>query len=226
MVSIAIDDEPIALEVVRAHAAKVPFLELTATFTDAFKAMDYLQKESVDLIFLDIKMPDISGLEFLKSLNRKPLVIFTTAYTEHAVISFELDAVDYLLKPFSLARFLKACNKANELFQLRNTGVPDHIFIKTGYEQVKVKFEDICYIEAEGNYVNFVLKNSKLLSRMTFTEMENILPKNKFVRIHRSYMVAKSHIDKIERHQVFVNGIYLPVGDSYVQNLASFEQKK
>lgn len=226
MTSIAIDDEPIALEVVRAHAAKVPFLELKATFTDAFKAMDYLQKEPIDLIFLDIKMPDISGLDFLKSLNRKPLVIFTTAYTEHAVISFELDAVDYLLKPFSLARFLKACNKANELFQLRTSGVPDHVFIKTGYEQVKVKFDDICYAEAEGNYVNFVLKNSKLLSRMTFTEMENILPKNKFIRIHRSYMVAKAHIDKIERHQVHVNGTTLPVGDSYVQNLTLFEQKK
>lgn len=226
MTSIAIDDEPIALEVVRAHAAKVPFLDLKATFTDAFKAMDYLQKETIDLIFLDIKMPDISGLDFLKSLNRKPLVIFTTAYTEHAVISFELDAVDYLLKPFSLARFLKACNKANELYQLRNTGIPDHIFIKTGYEQVKVRFEDICYTEAEGNYVNFVLKNSKLLSRMTFTEMENILPKNKFIRIHRSYMVAKSHIDKIERHQVHVNGTTLPVGDSYVQNLSLIDQKK
>jgi two-component system LytT family response regulator len=226
LTSIAIDDEPIALEVVRAHASRVPFLTLKATFTDAFKAMDYLQKEPVDLIFLDIKMPDISGLDFLKSLNRKPLVIFTTAYTEHAVISFELDAVDYLLKPFSLARFLKACNKANELFQLRYEGVPDYIFIKTGYEQVKVRFDDIYYIEAEGNYVNFVLKNSKLLSRMTFTEMENILPKNKFIRIHRSYIVARSCIDKIERHQVFVNGIYLPVGDSYVQNLVLFDQKK
>lgn len=226
MTSIAIDDEPIALQIVQSHAAKVPFLTLKATFTDAFKAMDYLQKEAVDLIFLDIKMPDISGLDFLKSLNRKPLVIFTTAYTEHAVISFELDAVDYLLKPFSLARFLKACNKANELFQLRNTGVPDHIFIKTGYEQVKVRFEDIYYIEAEGNYVNFVLKNSKLLSRMTFSETENSLPKNKFIRIHRSYMAARAHIDKIERHQVLVNGTILPVGDSYIQNLSMFEQKR
>jgi two-component system LytT family response regulator len=226
MTSIAIDDEPIALEVVRAHASKVPFLTMKASFTDAFKAMDYLQKEPVDLIFLDIKMPDISGLDFLKSLNRKPLVIFTTAYTEHAVVSFELDAVDYLLKPFSLARFLKACNKANELFQLRNSGTPDHMFIKTGYEQVKLRFDDICYIEAEGNYVNFVLSSSKLLSRMTFTEIENLLPKNKFIRIHRSYIVARSHIDKIERYQVLVNGINLPVGDSYVQNLSLSEQKK
>lgn len=226
MTSIAIDDEPIALEIVRAHAAKVPFLELKANFTDAFKAMDYLQKEPIDLIFLDIKMPDISGLDFLKSLNRKPLVIFTTAYTEHAVMSFELDAVDYLLKPFSLARFLKACNKANELYQLRNSSAAaDHIFIKTGYEQIKLRFDDICYIEAEGNYVNFVLKSSRLLSRMTFTEIENILPKNKFLRIHRSYMVAKSAVDKIERHQVHINGINLPVGETYIQNLTVFEKR-
>lgn len=227
MISIAIDDEPLALEVVRAHASKVSFLSLQATFTDAFKAMDYLQKENVDLIFLDIKMPDISGLDFLKSLNRKPLVIFTTAYTEHAVISFELDAVDYLLKPFSLARFLKACNKANELFQLRNNPVAaDYVFIKTGYEQVKVRFDDICYIEAEGNYVSFVLKNSRLLSRMTFIEIENTLPKNKFIRIHRSFMIARTAVDKIERHQVFIRGIYLPVGESYVQNLTLIEPRK
>src|SRR5215203_4652370 len=122
MKAIAIDDEPIALDIIRSHAAKVPYLELKAAFTDAFKAMEYLQKESIDLIFLDIKMPDISGIDFFNSLSQKPLVIFTTAYTEHAVTSFELDAVDYLLKPFSLARFLKGCNKALELFQYRNNG--------------------------------------------------------------------------------------------------------
>ena len=137
MKAIAIDDEPIALEVIKAHAAKVPFLDLKATFTDAFQALDYLQKESVDLIFLDIKMPDISGIDFFNSLSKKPLLIFTTAYTEHAVTSFEMDAVDYLLKPFSLARFIKGCNKAFELYQFRNTAdTSDHLFIKTGYEQL------------------------------------------------------------------------------------------
>ncbi|HTF31412.1 MAG TPA: response regulator, partial [Flavitalea sp.] len=120
MKAIAIDDEPIALEIIKAHAAKVPFLELKAEFTDAFKALEYLQKENIDLLFLDIKMPDISGIDFFNSLARKPLVIFTTAYSEHAVTSFELDAVDYLLKPFSLPRFIKSCNKAFELFNFRN----------------------------------------------------------------------------------------------------------
>src|SRR5215218_8840946 len=144
MKAIAIDDEPIALEIVRAHAAKVPFLDLRAVFTDAFQALEYLQQESIDLIFLDIKMPDISGIDFFNSLSKKPLLIFTTAYSEHAVTSFEMDAVDYLLKPFSLSRFLKACNKAFEIYNFRNSAIPaDHLYIKTGYEQLKVLFEDI-----------------------------------------------------------------------------------
>src|SRR3990170_5833565 len=140
---IAIDDEPIALDIISSHAGKVPFLELKATFTDAFKALEYHQKETVDLIFLDIKMPDISGIDFYQSLSKKPLVIFTTAYSEHAVTSFEMDAVDYLLKPFSLSRFIKGCNKAYELYNFRNsTEATDHLFIKTGYEQQKVFYDD------------------------------------------------------------------------------------
>lgn len=219
MKAIAIDDEPMALEVVRSLADKVPFLELTASFTDAFKAMDYLQQEPVDLLFLDIKMPDITGLEFVTSLRRKPLVIFTTAYSEHAVTSFELDAVDYLLKPFSLARFLKACNKAQELLQLRSASVPpkDYVFLKTGYEQVKVHFEEILYMEAAGNYVTFVLENKRLLSRMTISEASDMLPADKFVRVHRSYIVARDRIDKIERHQLCIKGNFVPVGASYMQ---------
>src|SRR5215218_5933961 len=177
MKAIAIDDEPIALDVIKAHAAKVPFLDLKATFTDAFLALEYLQKESIDLLFLDIKMPDISGIDFFSSLSRKPLVIFTTAYTEHAVSSFEMDAVDYLLKPFSLARFLKGCNKAYELYNFRNAAeVTDHIYIKTGYEQVKVMYDEICYVEATGNYVTFVLRDKNILSRSTFIEAINLLP--------------------------------------------------
>jgi two-component system, LytTR family, response regulator len=221
MRAIAIDDEPMALEVVRLHAAKVPYLELVACFTDAFKALEFLQNESVDLLFLDIKMPDISGLEFVTSLQKKPLVIFTTAYTEHAVTSFELDAIDYLLKPFSLPRFIKACNKAHELLQLRGTTTPvkDYIFLKTGYEQVKVFYEEILYMEAAGNYVTFVLADKKLLSRMTINELSEQLPTDKFIRVHRSYIVAKDRIDKIERHQVTIKGNEVPVGASYMPQL-------
>jgi two-component system, LytTR family, response regulator len=222
MKAIAIDDEPIALEIVRSHASKVPFLDLKAGFTDAFKAMEYLQKENIDLIFLDIKMPDISGIDFFKSLRRKPLVIFTTAYSEHAVTSFEMDAVDYLLKPFSLPRFIQACNKAYELYTFRDdTEASDHVYIKTGYEQVKVLFEDILYLEASGNYVTFVLRDKKILSRSTFTEAINLVPQEKFVRVHRSFLVAINKIDKVERHQVTLNNNRVPVSEAYSEELAS-----
>jgi len=221
MKAIAIDDEPMALEVVRSLAAKVPYLELKASFTDAFKALDYLHTETVDLLFLDIKMPDISGLEFVTSLQKKPLVIFTTAYSEHAVTSFELDAIDYLLKPFSLARFVKACNKAQELWQLRgNPGaIKDHFFLKTGYEQVKVLFDEILFMEAAGNYITFKLENKSLLSRMTIGELIELLPPDKFFRVHRSFIVAKDKIEKIERHQVTIKGHQVPIGASYMQSL-------
>jgi two-component system LytT family response regulator len=220
MNAIAIDDEPIALDIIRSHAARVPFLDLKATFTDAFKALEFLQKETVDLIFLDIKMPDISGLDFFNSLAQKPMVIFTTAYSEHAATSFELDAVDYLLKPFSLSRFIKGCNKAFELYNFRiASAAADHLYVKTGYEQVKVFFDEILYLEAAGNYVSFVLKDKTLLSRSTFSETENQLPSKHFVRIHRSYIVALGKIDKLERHQVTVAKRVLPIGEAFSQNL-------
>ncbi len=226
MKAIAIDDEPIALDIVRSHASKVPFLELKAEFTDAFKALEYLQKETVDLIFLDIKMPDISGIEFFNSLSRKPLVIFTTAYSEHAATSFEMDAVDYLLKPFSLARFIKGCNKAFELYNFRNAAeTSDHLYIKTGYEQLKVLYEDILYLEAAGNYVTFTFKDKNILSRSTLLEVINLLPTDKFVRVHRSYLVAINKIDKVERHQVTINNIKIPVSEAYSQNLAAALKK-
>lgn len=213
--AIAIDDEPIALEVVKDHAQKVPFLDLKATFTDAFEAMEYLGRHPVDLLFLDIKMPDISGIDFFNSLNRKYLVIFTTAYSEHAVTGFELDAADYLLKPFSLTRFLKACNKVQEILQLRRGNGPGSIFVKTGYDQVRICYEEIDYLEATGNYVTFVLGDQQVISRMTLTECEALLPETIFIRIHRSFIVARDRIQRIERHQVTVNGHVLPVGSSY-----------
>ena len=220
MKAIAVDDEPMALEVVRSHASKVPFLELKAEFTDAFQALEYLQKENIDLIFLDIKMPDISGIEFFNSLSKKPLLIFTTAYSEHAVTSFEMDAIDYLLKPFSLARFIKACNKAFEIYNFRNaTETSDHLYLKTGYEQVKVMYDDIQYLEATGNYVTFVLTDKKVLARSTFAEAIHWLPQQKFVRVHRSYLVAVNKINKVERHQVTIGNAKIPVSEAYAAQL-------
>lgn len=216
MTAIAIDDEPLALEVVRSHASRVPFVELAATFTDAFQALDYLKKNPVDLLFLDIRMPDINGMDFYNGLSRKPLVVFTTAYSEHAVYSFELDAVDYLLKPFSLARFTKACNKAFEVWQWKSQGKQqDYVFLKTGYEQIKVLYSEILYLVAEGNYINVVLRTGKLLTRMTFSEMEQLLPPQNFVRVHRSYIVNKDHVDRIERHQLTIRQELIPVSEAY-----------
>jgi two-component system, LytTR family, response regulator len=222
MTAIAVDDEPMALEIVKSHASKVPFIELKACFTDAFKAMEFLQHEHVDLLFLDIKMPDISGLDFFNSLSRKPLLIFTTAYSEHAVTSFEMDAIDYLLKPFSLARFMKACNKAFELHNFRNTSESqDHLFLKTGYETVKIFYDDILYLEASGNYVTFVTNEKSIMSRSTFAEAMNLVPEEKFVRVHRSFLVAISKIDKIERHQITLGHKKVPVSEAYSAGLAA-----
>lgn len=223
MIAIAIDDEPIALDIVAAHAAKVPFIELTASFTNAFDAIAYLQQNKVDLLFLDIKMPDINGMDLLKTLSKPPLVIFTTAYSEHAVQSFELDAIDYLLKPFSLSRFLKACNKAKELFDLRShhpLSKVDFIFIKDGYEQIKVCFPDILYIEASGNYTQLHLKDDKLLSsRITINELAELLPKDQFIRTHRAYIIAKSKITKYDRSQVWLEDRVIPIGVTYADCL-------
>jgi len=216
--AIAIDDEPFALEVIRSLAAKVPFLEMNGYFTDAFAAIDYLAKEQVDLVFLDIKMPDISGIELMESLQQKPLVIFTTAYAEHAVTSYELNALDYLLKPFAFTRFLKACNKAHEQVLLKQKSVPaaDSTFIKAGYDQIKIVFNELLYLEGAGNYMSFILADGRrIMSRLTIAEVISLLPADIFVRVHRSYIVNKSKIDRIERHQLHIGKNVIPVGGAF-----------
>lgn len=222
--AIAIDDEPKALEVVQMHAAKVPFLDLRASFVDAFEALPYLRQNKVDLLFLDIKMPDISGIEFAQILKNGPLVVFTTAYSEYAVQGFDLDAVDYLLKPFSLARFTKACNKALEMKNVRGEEAPDFIFLKTGYEEEKVYLKDILYIEAAGNYMTYVLKDRKLMCRQNVPEALLALPEHDFVRVHRSFIVGVKHVGKIARQQVWVNGVEIPVGASYEDGVARIRE--
>ncbi len=222
--AIAIDDEPKALEVVTMLAEKVPFLTVKATFTDAFKAIPYLQQNKVDLLFLDIKMPDISGFEFLGTLSKKPKVIFTTAYSEYAVNAFEVDAVDYLMKPFSLARFSKACNKALEVLE-PETHETGSTFLKTGPEEEKIFFEDIRFIISQGNYMEYHLKDRKLLCRQTIQEAMQQLPPEKFVRLHRSYIVATDKIDKVSRTAVWVSRTEIPVGASYEETFQGIREK-
>ncbi|MCH7411964.1 LytTR family DNA-binding domain-containing protein [Belliella sp. R4-6] len=221
LTAIAIDDEPMALEVVKNHASKVPFVLLKEIFTDAIKALEYLKTNQVNLIFLDIKMPDISGLELATLIPKDSMVVFTTAYSEHAVKSFELDAIDYLLKPFNLSRFLKSCQKAQELFELKNgqNQLNSFIFIKTGYEQVKISFEELLFCEANGNYVNFHLAKEKILSRMTLAETEKLLPSH-FVKTHRSFVINTQKIQKIEKHQVTLESKTAPVSSSFYDALA------
>ena len=229
--AIAIDDEPIALEIIKNLAAEIPFIEVSACFTDVLAAANYLQKNKVDLLFLDIKMPKLSGIAFLKTIPHPPLVIFTTAYSEHAVQSFELDAIDYLLKPFSLDRFLKACNKAFEQFEFRKTrqAVPSAapaMFIKSGYEHVRIELDDILYIESVGNYVQFVMAKQSITSRMTIGEVEILLHSSAFARIHRSYIVSKKYIRKIDKRTVWINQKEIPIGEAYLKGIEKIIKNK
>jgi DNA-binding LytR/AlgR family response regulator len=226
--AIAIDDEPIALEIIKTLAAKIGFLAIAGVYTDAFEAAKRLRQDPIDLVFLDIKMPDISGLEFIRSIPSAPMAIFTTAYSEHAVQSFELDAIDYLLKPFSQARFLKACNKAYELYELRRgtSAGSGHVFIKVGYGQVRVRLSDILYVQSTGNYMQFVLQEEKLLSRLTMSETEALLPAADFVRIHRSYVVASGKVNRVEHDSVWIGDRELPIGGGYAQEIGKITGRR
>ncbi|HTD41336.1 MAG TPA: LytTR family DNA-binding domain-containing protein [Mucilaginibacter sp.] len=228
--AIAIDDEPMALEVIKTLAAHVVFMELKACFTNAFEAAEYLQKTKVDLVFLDIKMPTISGIDFLKTIPDPPMVIFTTAYSEHAVQSFELDAIDYLLKPFSLPRFLKACNKALKQHELQansggSTTSLSSVFIKSGYEQVKVELADVLYAESAGNYMQFALTDRNIVSRLTMSDVEALLPQTHFIRVHRSFIVSARHITKTDKNSVWIGNKEIPIGAAYTSELEKLIHK-
>lgn len=180
--------------------------------------MEYLKSNPVELVFLDINMPDISGVELATLLPKETQVIFTTAYSDYAVQGFELDAIDYLLKPFNLGRFLKACQKAQEWLQLQPATLQQFIYIKTTEGQVKVKFKDLFCCEATGNYVTFHLRNDKLTSRITLAEIEKELPSS-FIRTHRSYIVNSELVDKAERHQLILEGQLFPISMSFMDGV-------
>lgn len=216
--AIAIDDESFALEVIKAHASRVPFLDLQGTFTNAITGLEYLKNNPVDLVFLDINMPDISGIDLASLLPKETLVVFTTAYSDYAVKGFELDALDYLLKPFNLSRFLKACQKAQEWIELRPKNEPVYLFVKTSEGQVRVDFSDLLYCEAQGNYVTFKLEKENIISRMTLAETEKLLP-SYFVRTHRSFLANRHHIVKMERHQLWLKGYTVPISSSYSEQV-------
>lgn len=213
---IAIDDEPRALDVIRHHIDKIDFVSLEETFTDPLAALNYLSEHKTDLVFLDIDMPNISGIDLLKSLKEKPLVIFTTAHSEYAIESYELSAIDYLLKPFDFPRFLNAVLKAQS--RLKDDGFEksrDFFFINTGTQKRKMFYQEIRFVEGEGNYVRYYTGGEKLLVRSTIRKTLEQLPQKKFVQIHRSYIVALQWIDSIEDNHVQVGSKRITIGATY-----------
>lgn len=223
---IIIDDEPDAIDVLRIHLNKIPFMELKATFRDPLDALEYFQKHTVDLLFLDINMPKLSGISFAKFLENPPLIIFTTAYSEYALESYELKAVDYLLKPIEFDRLLKAVMKAKEVLNQNRAGVKTSletsreiseqtVFIKSGSEFHQVPIQNIKYIESDGNYVTFHTTKRSIVARYKISEVKELLPQKFFVRVHRSYIVAIKHIETIKNHCVVIDGIEIPISSNH-----------
>jgi len=209
---IAIDDEPHALEVIRVLTEKVPFLHLKESFTDALAAMAYIQTNPVDLVFLDIKMPDISGLDWVRGLSKPPLIIFTTAFSEYAVDSYELETVvDYLVKPISFNRFLKAANRAAQLVQQDQSSFT---FVKSGHQYVRIDFDSLTYVQGAANYVDFFTESGKVTVRMKIAEAKELLPES-FVQIHRSFLVSLGHIKRVEHNQVLIGSTSISIGPAY-----------
>ena len=220
---IAVDDEPLALELLEDNISKVPYLQLVATCNNAMEAMKILQQESVDLIFLDIQMPGLTGLQFIQSMTEKPMIILITAYEKYALEGFNLDVTDYLVKPVSLDRFVKACNKAKELYELKNRtnkeapSNPGYFFVNVDYSLLKVNFNDIKYIEGLKDYIKIHLKSTPraIITRMAMKTIEEELPVTKFLRIHKSYIISLEHITAIRKNSVFIDEMELPVGENF-----------
>jgi two-component system, LytTR family, response regulator len=217
---IIVEDEPLAVKVLAGYISQVPFLELQGTFKDAILATEYLRDHRPDLIFLDIHLPKLKGMAFLKTLTNPPAVIITTAYHQYAVEGFDLNVTDYLLKPFEFERFLVAVNKVKtaqtEALPFANAGeVKDHLFLNVQKKKVKLLFSDILYIESQREYVKIVTSRGEYLSKLSTHEIEALLPGHLFKRIHRSFIVSVSRINSYTAEEVEVNGISIPIGRGY-----------
>ncbi|WP_143307096.1 LytR/AlgR family response regulator transcription factor [Chitinophaga vietnamensis] len=229
---IAIDDEPLALDLLEDNISMVPYLQLVARCNNAFEAIQVLQQQAVDLIFLDIQMPGLTGLQFLQSMAHKPMVILITAYEKYALQGFNLDVTDYLVKPVSLERFIKACNKAWELWQLKSASKgqrdqTDFFFVNVDYSLLKVVFSDIIWIEGLKDYVRIYLKSNHkpVVTRVSIKGLEEQLPSGRFIRIHKSYIVAISSITAIRKNSIFLDELELPVGDTFRESLQQITGK-
>lgn len=223
--AIAVDDEPPALDVIQQHAAGVSFIHLVQTFTDAAAAAAWLSQHRVDVLFVDIRMPDINGLQLALLYRQSVQVVFTTAYPGYAVQGFELDATDYLLKPISQIRFLQACRKVQDKMQYSRQG-DGEVFLKEGTEWIKIIPAQVQYAEAKGNYLKLVMVDKEYLLRMTFAELEAKMNYS-YLRVHKSFMVNPAMLDRIEYHTVTIGINKIPVGTAYrLQMLAALGLKQ
>lgn len=228
---IAIDDEPLALELLTDNISKVPFLQLVAACDNALEAMTIMEQQPVDLIFLDIQMPGLTGLQFIQSMTVKPMIILITAYEKYALQGFDLNVTDYLVKPVSLDRFVNACNKARELFNLRAqpkaANSAGYFFVNVDYSLVKITTADIMYIEGLKDYIKIHLKSSQkpLVTRMPMKTIEEQLPGDAFIRIHKSYIVSVAFITAVRKSSVFIDTLELPVSDNYRDAIISLTGK-
>lgn len=230
---IAIDDEPLALKQIASYISKTPFLELIDSCKSAFEAMELIANNDVQLLFVDIQMPDLTGMDFVKALNPEHKVIFTTAYQEYAIEGFKVNAIDYLLKPFGYDEFLKSANKAKAYFDLLGKTTvdveskDDYLFVKSEYKIRRINLTDILYIEGLREYVKIVLKEEKpVLSLMSLKSLEESLPNNRFMRVHRSFIVNLDEVQTIERSRIIFDKTYIPVSEQYKEKFQEFLNKK
>jgi two-component system LytT family response regulator len=221
---LAIDDEPLAVKKIADYIQKIPFLELVAECRNAFEAMEIMSKNDIQLLFIDINMPGMSGMEFVKSLHNKPYIVFTTAYSDYAVDGFDVEAVDYLLKPISFVNLLKAANKVKALMDLKANNQKNNkeetasfMFVKSAYKSIRIDFDNIKYIESQHEYIKIhLLNNESVTTKMSLKSIEEILPTNQFVKVHRSFIVNFKEVSTIERNRiVFEKKIYIPVSEQY-----------
>jgi len=228
---IAIDDEPLALELLEDNISKLPYLQLVASCDNALDAMKIMEQQPIDLIFLDIQMPGLTGLQFIQSMTVKPMIILITAYEKYALQGFDLNVTDYLVKPVSLDRFINACNKAKELFDLKKqpkvANDAGYFFVNVDYSLVKVITADIVYIEGLKDYIKIHLKSSQrpLVTRIPMKTIEDQLPASAFIRIHKSYIVSIAFITAVRKSSVFIDSLELPVSDNYRDSIAALTGK-
>ncbi|MBN2214373.1 MAG: response regulator transcription factor [Bacteroidales bacterium] len=237
---IAVDDEPLALNIIKEYSGKIPFLNLVKTFDNALDVIDFLKTSQVELMFLDIQMEELTGIQLLKVLTNSPKVILTTAYDSFAIKSYELDVTDYLLKPFSFERFTKAVNKAYDQIMLEKgygqaqMGIrndvgkneEDYFFVKTEFRLQKVNFSDILYIEGQGDYQAILTKKGKIMTLQNFAKLMASLPSNTFIRVHKSYIVSVSQIEKIERNRIRIGDKLIPISETYKDNFFKVLEKR